>query len=658
MSLGSLVVNLSASTAQFNSAMDKAAYTSAKRMEQMRKSANMVGAAIGAAFVAGVGAASVLVKQAIDSADAMSKMAQKAGIAVESLSTLAFAAQLSDVDVGTLQMSMVKLAKGMSDATMGTGEAMKGFDALGINVKDAAGNLKSSDSIMSEVAAKFAGMEDGANKTALAVSIFGRSGADLIPMLNSGADGLKEMQDEARALGLELDGSTSKAAELFNDNLTRLNTVKNGFANQIMKAMLPALNGMTNSMVESAKSAGGMEKAARAAAAGIKILMSVGAIVVGVFKTLGETLGGVAAVIMQLFQGEFKQAFETGKNVVTDFTSNIKGTLGTVETIWDESAKKVEAGSSKTGAKIAAPMMVAAQKAKQSREKIVSEVDKANEAVEKMIDNLAFQADTFGKSEKGVDDWKLGLMHATQAQRDQVAVMHDYITGKKKEADITAESARLFEETRTPMEQYAAKVERLNELVQAGALGWDTYDRAVKMAQDNLDKTTKAGEDGMANLQKAVEGWGNKFTDTFVDGVMKGKLSFKDLANSIISDILRIIVQKQVLNAIGDFGEGGKGGTGILGSIAGFMFSGGKAAGGPVKPGNSYLIGERGPETFTPSQSGTITPAPSSAQVTVIQNFTVGDVASISMVRQAVAGSEKRIAGAMGRSMQYGGALS
>lgn len=50
--------------------------------------------------------------------------------------------------------------------------------------------------------------------------------------------------------------------------------------------------------------------------------------------------------------------------------------------------------------------------------------------------------------------------------------------------------------------------------------------------------------------------------------------------------------------------------------------------------------------------------APTVQPITVVQNFTVGDVASVGMVQKAVANSERRIAGAMGRSMQYGGALA
>ena len=68
-SLGSLVVSLSAETAQFTSAMDKAAYTSQKRMDSMLKSANAVGAAMGTAIAGGAVAMAAAIQSAVNSAD-------------------------------------------------------------------------------------------------------------------------------------------------------------------------------------------------------------------------------------------------------------------------------------------------------------------------------------------------------------------------------------------------------------------------------------------------------------------------------------------------------------------------------------------------------------------------------------------------------------
>jgi hypothetical protein len=92
-------------------------------------------------------------------------------------------------------------------------------------------------------------MEDGAGKTALAMAIFGRSGADLIPMLNAGRDGLAQMTEEANRFGLTISTQTSKAAEGFNDNLTRISSVLTGLGNKIAERSAPAMKDLTDRFI-------------------------------------------------------------------------------------------------------------------------------------------------------------------------------------------------------------------------------------------------------------------------------------------------------------------------------------------------------------------------------------------------------------------------
>jgi hypothetical protein len=113
--------------------------------------------------------------------------------------------------------------------------------------------MKSAQTLFTEVAEAVSKMGDGTQKTAAAVQLFGRSGVDLIPLLNSGAAGIKAMTDEASQLGFVMDTETTKAAERFNDNLTRLGRAKDGIFVQITKQLLPALEALTNEMVVFAK---------------------------------------------------------------------------------------------------------------------------------------------------------------------------------------------------------------------------------------------------------------------------------------------------------------------------------------------------------------------------------------------------------------------
>jgi hypothetical protein len=182
-------------------------------------------------------------KAALQYADNIGKMAQKVGMTTEELSKLNYAAKLSDVSLSELQVGVQQLSKNMEAGS-------EGLEALGISATDASGNLRSTNEVMMEVAEAFAGMEDGAGKTAIAMNIFGRSGAQLIPMLNSGRRGLKDMGDEAASLNRVISEEAAKSAERFNDNMTRLTEAMDGLVKKIVDPVLPTLINLTEKFLE------------------------------------------------------------------------------------------------------------------------------------------------------------------------------------------------------------------------------------------------------------------------------------------------------------------------------------------------------------------------------------------------------------------------
>jgi hypothetical protein len=242
--VGALRVTLGLDSAAFENGLGKANKQLGKFSSDMTKAF----AAIGAAVAAATAAVAVAVGNVIDQADDMSKLSQKLGIPIEGLSQLAYAADLAGVPIEGLSTAFKKLSTAMSDAQTG-GKFADTFKALGINVKDAQGNLKSSISVFTELSGKFASMRDGAQKTALAVQLFGKAGMDMIPLLNGGAESIKAMMKEADALGLTLDAQTGVAAEQFNDNLSRLGYVVKGLTVQLTAALAPALAAFTDGLV-------------------------------------------------------------------------------------------------------------------------------------------------------------------------------------------------------------------------------------------------------------------------------------------------------------------------------------------------------------------------------------------------------------------------
>lgn len=89
------------------------------------------------------------------------------------------------------------------------------FSKLGISVKNADGSTKSFSALLLETADRFKVMPEGAEKTALAMELFGRSGKDLIPVLNLGKDGIEDMMKRADELGLTLNQKTIGAVNRF-----------------------------------------------------------------------------------------------------------------------------------------------------------------------------------------------------------------------------------------------------------------------------------------------------------------------------------------------------------------------------------------------------------------------------------------------------------
>lgn len=259
--LAKLVVRLEAENSKLTTALDK----STRELNQFRRSAETAVDGVSKAFknLAAIGlsvgsfaAVARSVKDVINQADDLGKFAQKVGITVEELSALNYAAELSGVSTDELGNGLKRLAANALDTANGVGEAKEAFSALGIDVRNASGDIKGANDLLLEIATKFAQAEDGVTKTAIAMRIFGKSGAELIPFLNEGASGLEQLRVEAERLGIVISTDTAQSAEEFNDNLTRLQKSSQSLSIELATKMLPALTDISNAMAEAAKESG------------------------------------------------------------------------------------------------------------------------------------------------------------------------------------------------------------------------------------------------------------------------------------------------------------------------------------------------------------------------------------------------------------------
>lgn len=186
------------------------------------------------------------ITQALEFGDQINKAAVRAGVATETLSELSYAARLSGVDINALVKSLQFMQKGLVEASMGTGEAKRALDLLGLSAKDISG--MSTQKQFEFFANKIAGIADPSQKAYVAMRIFGEAGLQLLPMLEQGAAGLQKFAEEARKLGLSFSKGELDKLTKAKDSVEKLSMAWQGFATTLTSLVAPAITSVLNEL--------------------------------------------------------------------------------------------------------------------------------------------------------------------------------------------------------------------------------------------------------------------------------------------------------------------------------------------------------------------------------------------------------------------------
>ena len=265
---------------------------------------------------------------AISQADKLDDLSDKTGIAASDLRDLGYAAKIAGSSLDGLLGAMNKLSRATDKADEESSIAARTFDQIGVSTKDAAGNLKSSEQLLYDVADAFKGLEDGPAKTAVAFRLFGGEAKNLLPLLNNGSEKIKALKKESQELANvspDTFNAFAKAAGDFNDNIDKSAVVTNGFFTTLAADLVPTLNVITNEFIESTKEGGFLRDIMNGLAAVFKsvlvpVIQLTALIIQGLVitvKTLGKSLGLVGAIIVSVMKGDFS----TAKTLAGEFTN-------------------------------------------------------------------------------------------------------------------------------------------------------------------------------------------------------------------------------------------------------------------------------------------------------------------------------------------------
>ena len=279
------------------------------------------------AGVLAAGAFTRFVKGAIDSADAFGKMSDQTGISANTLHAYVNAGKLAGIEQATIDKGLRRLSQSMREADLGVATYKDSFDALGLTVRNTDGSFKSNEQVLGEIADRFADMPDGATKAALAMEIFGRSGASMINMLNGGSAALTEFN-------YAVSDEFAQNAEFFNDQIAVLQIKFDGFRKQLADYLLPTLNNLIGMFSEIFSADQDFTAFFEGVEIGLKIITSSIFTVVAGFRFLLTTIKSIVKGLGELTKGNFSGAGEAFMGGLDETNAQFKKDMETFDNIW------------------------------------------------------------------------------------------------------------------------------------------------------------------------------------------------------------------------------------------------------------------------------------------------------------------------------------
>lgn len=236
--VGTIAVNNSEANSQIDETSEKAGSFSSKLSSGIGTVAKWGTAIVGGATIAGTALVGFATKSA-STADRIDKMSQKIGISRQAYQELDFICSQSGTSVDSLQMGVKSLTAAMDGAKNGTASNVEQFEKLGVSVQNADGTFRSQEDVLWDTLSALQGMEDQTEKARLATELFGRSGTELMPLLNGSSGSIEEMKNQAHELGLVLDDELIDNGVNLTDSLDQTKRAFASIGTQLGGALMP-----------------------------------------------------------------------------------------------------------------------------------------------------------------------------------------------------------------------------------------------------------------------------------------------------------------------------------------------------------------------------------------------------------------------------------
>lgn len=631
MAIAKLSIDLEARLTKLESSLKQAtslAEQSATKIKSAFSGLTLVFSGLAGAL--SVGALKGAFDKYVEGAANLERLAKVAGTTTENISGLASVAKISGTDVDTLSNGMVRLASALSKADDESKGAGKAFAALGLDPEKL--RTKDTADALLEVAKAFATIQDGSSKTALAVAVFGKAGAQLLPYLN----------DLASVGGIVAKVTTEQglAAKEYEQNLKRLEAAQGSVAKVISAEILPAANAFVKTLVELITQTDGVTSAAKSLAkdGSIRAWAETGAMgvanLIDAMQLLKKLVVEVATPIERLGRNVYNVGALAGiaggggsldekRQAMDSLRKESEAYFASLDKRLENNRKPATLFSEKLGAEFArqpTDKFLSARAALQafenpkrqvtfanaedggsgSRSKAAKAVDDGQRLVEQLKARILAMQDLteLERLDAEIADGKYktatpGNIALARAYAEQI----DYLHGLKAAADEEAEAQRkrlavfeegkrVFESVRTPIEALDAELEKLVSLLDNDAISMETFGRAAQKAgkefqaiKEPLSEMDQFAVQAAKNIQDAFAEF---LFDPFANGTKTMLESFGIAVRRMIANAVAADLGKRLFGDIGS----GSGVGGLVGEGLGWLKG---AIGGSFAVGTDYV---------------------------------------------------------------------
>lgn len=591
--IGRLGFEISADVKKLRNGLDRAQGRIRGFARGATRTLGKVTAAFGALGIAIGGLATIRgFKSTIENLEAIAIASNRIGLTTTALQEYVEVLKFSNVTQEQFITSIQRLGRRAQDAIDGSNALREAFLNLNVSLTDTQGNTRDINDIFEDTLAALKNIQNPIERNAAAFKLFDTEG---VPAIAALTDTYDDLIGRVRASGAIIDEEAIQKASKLNEQFTEASTVIQGKFKRAFVELIPVVTRFAEFV----------------ARAGEEITL------------LAESFGFISREVDFIDPKlvRLTEEFEAQRKALEDNKATTEAIIAAYHAgdFAAENLTAALAAQSESFRKIKERYDAALATLQAYR----GELDKTKESSDKLTgDGRADVADPLqptptGRTEKTTTS-NLGRDFLERSRQIDVALIESARERVRAVADLDIQLAKERAEAEMERADNDKEIEEgLNQFILARRralnkdleiLARERLETEANILEELRTPTERLFDEWRKLGERTEQVWADaldRSTDALTNFVTTGKLNFKDLAQSIIQDLIRIRLQAAIADLGGLLGGGGGGGAG--GFLKG-LFGGERQRGGRVDPGRSFIVGEKEPEVFTPDSPGNIIP--------------------------------------------------